>query len=80
MGQQPRARLAVAGPRVAERGAEFGGFGVYPRVFNDQLAMRLKGDARENTTIAIVNVDVRLNISGGYNGDQIGRASCRERV
>jgi D-aminopeptidase len=44
-----------------ERGAEFGGHGVFPRVFNEQLAMRLKGDARENTTIAIVATDAALD-------------------
>ena len=45
---------------LVEHGSEFGGFGVPPRVFHEQLAMRVKGDEPENTTIAIVVTDAAL--------------------
>ncbi len=43
-----------------ETDAEFGGIGMPGRVPDGALAMRVKGDARENTTIAIVATDARL--------------------
>jgi hypothetical protein len=46
---------------LVEHGSEFGGFGVPPRVFHEQLAMRVKGDEPENTTIAIVVTDAALS-------------------
>lgn len=44
-----------------EHGTEFGGLGMPARVFAEGHAMRLKGDASENTTIAIVATDARLD-------------------
>jgi D-aminopeptidase len=43
-----------------ERGGEFGGLGAPEAAPADQLAMRLKGDAPANTTIAVVATDARL--------------------
>ena len=44
-----------------ERGTEFGGMGMPARIFAEGHAMRLKGDGPENTTIAIVATDARLD-------------------
>lgn len=43
-----------------ERDGEFGGLGAPARVEPEDLAMRLKGDGPQNTTIAIVATDARL--------------------
>jgi L-aminopeptidase/D-esterase-like protein len=43
-----------------EHGTEFGGYGAPARLFDDDLVMRLKGDAPQNTTIAIVATDARF--------------------
>lgn len=43
-----------------ERGGEFGGRGGPERVLPEQLAMRVKNDAPQNTTIAIVATDAKL--------------------
>ena len=45
---------------MVEHGSEFGGLGVPPRLFHDQLVPRLKGDEPQNTTIAIVACDATL--------------------
>jgi D-aminopeptidase len=44
-----------------ERDAEFGGLGMPVWTFEDDLAFRIKGDAAENTTIAVVATDAALD-------------------
>ena len=44
-----------------ERGAEFGGLGMPPRLFHEDLSPLMKGDAPENTTLAIVATDAGLD-------------------
>ncbi len=43
-----------------EQGSEFGGLGMPARLNKTGLAMRLKGDAPQNTTIAIIATDARF--------------------
>ena len=43
-----------------ERDNEFGGHGMPAHMAPEQLALRIKGDAPENTTIAIIVTDARL--------------------
>ena len=44
-----------------EQDGEFGGRGVEPRVSASDLAIRAKGGPRENTTIAVIATDAKLN-------------------
>lgn len=44
-----------------EQDGEFGGRGVAPQVSASDLALRAKGGPRENTTIAVIATDARLN-------------------
>jgi L-aminopeptidase/D-esterase-like protein len=44
-----------------EQNGEFGGRGVAPQVSAADLAMRAKGGPRENTTIAVIATDAKLN-------------------
>ena len=44
-----------------EQDGEFGGRGVAPRVSASDLAIRAKGGPRENTTIAVIATDAKLN-------------------
>ena len=46
---------------LVEHGGEFGGLGVPPRLFHDQLLLRVKGEEPQNTTIAIVVTDAALS-------------------
>jgi L-aminopeptidase/D-esterase-like protein len=44
-----------------EESGEFGGRGVAPQVTASDLALRAKGGPRENTTIAVIATDAKLN-------------------
>lgn len=44
-----------------ERGVEFGGLGMPARLYHEDLAMRVKGEGAENTTIAVVATDAALD-------------------
>ena len=46
---------------IVEHGSEFGGLGQPVRLFHDDLLLRMKGTAPQNTTIAIVACDATLS-------------------